>query len=137
MGTAVGASARRLLLGVAFLLASVAVSGQPAALPPAGASCVVTAGNRNAPLAADGSYVVFGIPGSLGAIRARAVCSDGSLGQSAAGFTDPLQDAQVELGPIQFGQFTPSPLAGRCELSVRVRGAILFTLMVRRGAWIR
>lgn len=111
METAMGLLMRRLLLGAACLLVSVAALGQPSTLPPAGASCVVTAGNRNAPLAADGSYVVFGIPGSLGAIRVRAICSDGSLGQSAAGFTDPLQDAQVELGPIQFGQFTPSPQA--------------------------
>ncbi|TDR35350.1 hypothetical protein DFR29_1361, partial [Tahibacter aquaticus] len=109
MGTAVGTRFGRALLGVCCWLLSGAALAQAGSVPPPGASCVVTAGNRNAPLVADGSYIVFGIPGSLGAIRARAVCSDGSLGQSAAGFTDPLQDAQVELGPIQFGQFTPSP----------------------------
>ncbi|MBL8297757.1 MAG: carboxypeptidase regulatory-like domain-containing protein [Rhodanobacteraceae bacterium] len=102
---------RRVLLAAGCWLLSGTVLAQANGTPPPGASCVVTAGNRNAPLAADGSYVIFGIPGSLGAIRARAVCSDGSLGQSAVGFTDPLQDAQVELGPIQFGRFTPSPQA--------------------------
>jgi hypothetical protein len=50
--------------------------------PPPGVACVVSAGNRNAPLAPDGSYTVFGIPGNLGAIRARATCSDGSVGNS-------------------------------------------------------
>lgn len=109
MGIAVGTLFRRVLLAAGCWLLSGTVLAQANGTPPPGASCVVTAGNRNAPLAADGSYVIFGIPGSLGAIRARAVCSDGSLGQSPAGFTDPLQDAQVELGPIQFGQFTPSP----------------------------
>ena len=79
--------------------------------PPAGVSCVVSAGNRNAPLAPDGSYTVFGIPGNLGAIRARVTCSDGSVGQSATGFTNPFQPATIELGPITFGAITPVPVA--------------------------
>jgi hypothetical protein len=79
--------------------------------PPPGVACVVSAGNRNAPLAPDGSYTVFGIPGNLGAIRARASCSDGSVGQSAAGFTNPFQPDTIELGPIVFGSITPVPVA--------------------------
>lgn len=79
--------------------------------PPPGVACVVSAGNRNAPLAPDGSYTVFGIPGNLGAIRARVSCSDGSVGQSAAGFTNPFQPATIELGPIVFGAITPVPVA--------------------------
>ena len=79
--------------------------------PPPGVACVVSAGNRNAPLAPDGSYTVFGIPGNLGAIRARVSCSDGSVGQSAAGFTNPFQSATIELGPIVFGAITPVPVA--------------------------
>jgi hypothetical protein len=71
----------------------------------------VSAGNRNAPLTADGSYTIFGIPGNLGSIRARATCSDGSVGESAAGFTDPFQAAVIELGPIVFGAITPVPVA--------------------------
>jgi hypothetical protein len=80
-------------------------------VPAPGSSCVVSAGNRNAPLTADGSYTIFGIPGNLGSIRARATCSDGTVGQSAAGFTDPFQAAVIELGPIVFGAITPVPVA--------------------------
>lgn len=80
-------------------------------VPPAGVACVVSAGNRNAPLAADGSYTIFGIPGNLGAIRARATCSDGTVGQSAVGFTNPFQVDTIALGPIVFGQIDPVPSA--------------------------
>lgn len=88
-----------------------AQTNPPPGAPPAGASCVVSAGNRNAPLAADGSYTVFGIPGNLGAIRARATCSDGSVGQSAIGFTNPFAPTTIPLGPIVFGQLDPVPIA--------------------------
>jgi hypothetical protein len=87
--------------------ASAQINGQP----PEGVSCVVTAGNRNAPLAIDGSYTIFGIPGNLGAIRARTTCSDGSVGQSAIGFTDPIQSITIPLGPIEFGILNPVPIA--------------------------
>ncbi|UXI70355.1 MSCRAMM family protein [Tahibacter amnicola] len=63
------------------------------------------------PLAPDGSYTVFGIPGNLGAIRARATCSDGSIGQSRVGFTNPFQPDIIELGPITWGQLDPIPIA--------------------------
>ncbi|MEO8671997.1 MAG: carboxypeptidase regulatory-like domain-containing protein [Tahibacter sp.] len=98
---------------------AIAASAQSGSLPPVGASCVVTAGNRNAPLAPDGTYTVFGIPGNLGAIRARATCSDGSVGQSAVGFTDPFQAATVDLGPIQFGHIDPVPIAANLSAPSR------------------
>ena len=77
--------------------------------PPPGVSCVVSAGNRNSTLATNGEYAMFGIPGDLGAIRARANCSDGSIGQSAVGFTDPAQNTVIQLGPIVFGTIDPIP----------------------------
>ncbi len=76
-----------------------------------GVSCVVSAGNRNSPLATDGSYFISGIPGNLGAIRARATCSDGTFGQSDIGFTDPNQTITIPLGPIEFGRLDPVPIA--------------------------
>ncbi len=91
--------------------------------PPEGVACVVSAGNRVAPLRPDGSYAVFGIPGNLGAIRARATCSDGSVGQSAIGFTNPLSPATVELGPISFGQLDPVPVAVALNAPVRQLGS--------------
>ena len=79
--------------------------------PPPGVICVVSAGNRNAPLAPDGSYAVFGIRGDFGVVRARVTCSDGSVGQSAAQFTNPLTPSSLALGPIQFGTLSPVPVA--------------------------
>ncbi len=109
--------------GLALLLVAAGVLAQtvPPELgaPPEGAACVVSAGNRVAPLRPDGSYAIFGIPGNLGAIRARATCSDGSVGQSAIAFTNPLAPATVELGPITFGQLDPVPIA--VELSAPSR----------------
>jgi hypothetical protein len=90
----------------------VAENGAVAAVAPAAdASCVVSAGNRSAPLAPDGTYTIYNIPGNTGAIRARATCSDGSIGQSAVGFTNPLQADTIELGPIEWGRLDPVPLA--------------------------
>lgn len=83
--------------------------------PPEGASCVVSVGNSNAPLSARGEYSVVNIPGDLGAVRARATCSDGSVGQSQIGFTELIQDHVVSLGPIEFGVMYPVPIAA--ELS--------------------
>ncbi|MBK8286633.1 MAG: carboxypeptidase regulatory-like domain-containing protein [Ahniella sp.] len=94
-----------------LLIVCAGISAAQVGAPPAGAACVVSAGNRNAPLAADGSYTVFGIPGNLGAIRARATCSDGSVGQSGIGFTNPFQPDTINLGPIVFGQIDPVPVA--------------------------
>ncbi len=98
------------------------VLAQVPGAPPAGASCVVSAGNRNAPLAADGSYTVFAIPGNLGAIRARATCSDGSVGQSQAAFTNPFAPDTIELGPISFGHIDPVPVAAALTAPSRLLG---------------
>ncbi len=108
-----GSLPRRLaaLFAVLGLGAAADIAAQANGAPPPGVSCIVSAGNRNAPLAADGSYAVSGIPGNLGAIRARATCSDGSVGQSAIGFTDPTQSIKVLLGPITFGQLDAVPIA--------------------------
>jgi hypothetical protein len=87
------------------------VTAQNDGRPPAGESCVVSVGNRNAPLAADGSYFVAAIPDSLGIFRARVTCSDGSVGQSGIGFSDLNQVITVELGDIEFGRLDPVPIA--------------------------
>ena len=87
--------------------------GTPSPLGTPGVSCTVSVVNRNAPVELDGSFTIFGIPGNSGAIRARATCSDGTLGQTAAGFTDPINVITVPLGPIRWGQWSESPLALR------------------------
>lgn len=99
------------LLSALTLASSSPVFGQFNGVPPEGASCLVSAGNRNAPLAADGSYVVYGIPGDLGAVRARVTCSDGSVGQSGIGFTSPFEETVIDLGPIEFGRLDLVPVA--------------------------
>src|SRR5262245_60977984 len=88
-------------------------TGTPSPLGKEGVSCTVSVVNRNAPVAPDGSFTVFGIPGNSGAIRARATCSDGTLGQTAAGFTDPLNAITVPLGAIRWGEWSESPVALR------------------------
>jgi hypothetical protein len=116
-----GSIVRRLrdaLVGFALSLACLAAVAQNGA-PPPGTACVVTAGNRNAPLAADGSYTVFGIPGNLGAIRARATCADGSIGQSSVGFTNPNEEATIVLGPIEWGRIDPVPIAATLSAPTR------------------
>lgn len=89
------------------------------AQPQDSVSCVVSVGNRNSPLAVDGTYVIAGIPGNLGAVRARAICSDGSLGQSGISFTDPVNAINMVLGPIEFGVLTPVPISANLSSLVR------------------
>lgn len=80
-----------------------------------GISCIVSVGNSNAPLSPNGEYLVLNVPSDLGAIRARATCSNGSVGQSHVGFTIPVQDAVIDLGPIEFGQMSPVPVAAELD----------------------
>ncbi|UXI68193.1 carboxypeptidase regulatory-like domain-containing protein [Tahibacter amnicola] len=119
MTNTLGRRMLRAFAGIVLAISAVSATAQSVGVPPAGASCVVTAGNRNAPLAPDGTYTVFGIPGNLGAIRARVTCSDGSVGQSEAGFTNPFQPATIELGPITFGHIDPVPIAATLSAPTR------------------
>lgn len=115
----------RILRAFAYVLLAIGTTGikaQEEGTPPNGASCVVSAGNRSAPLAADGGYAIFGIPGNLGAIRARATCSDGSVGQSEIAFTNPLEAATVQLGRIVFGRLDPVPIAATLSAAQRYLG---------------
>lgn len=99
------------LVQSALLLFAQSAYSQNGTEPEDNKSCVVSVGNSNAPLAADGSYTVFNIPGDLGAVRARATCSDGSVGESEVGFTSLVQDAVIPLGPIEFGEMSAVPIA--------------------------
>ncbi|MDJ1138800.1 carboxypeptidase regulatory-like domain-containing protein [Marinicella marina] len=102
-------------LYVAIVLLSLINSFALFAQPQESVSCVVSVGNSNAPLYPNGEYSVINIPGDLGAVRARATCSDGSFGQSEIGFTELIQDEVIPLGPIEFGVLFPVPIAA--ELS--------------------
>ena len=100
-----------ILLMASCIIYTTHIMAQIDGRPPVGESCVVSVGNRNAPLAADGSYFVSAIPDSLGTFRARVTCSDGSIGQSGIGFSDLTQVITVELGDIEFGRLDPVPIA--------------------------
>lgn len=105
--------ARGMLLG-AWLAASPAAFGQapggPAIAPAPGSSCTVSALNRNAPVAADASFEIYNIPGNSGAFRARATCSDGTVGQTAVVFPA-IGEQVVFTGDIAWGRLDPAPLA--------------------------
>lgn len=101
------------LFGLSVMLGcfTAAVAQLPKNVQPVGVPCIVSAGNRNAPLAADGTYTVYGIPAELGAIRARVTCADGTVGQSEVVFTNPVDGSILKLGAITFGAMDPVPLA--------------------------
>ncbi|MDQ1832630.1 carboxypeptidase-like regulatory domain-containing protein [Massilia scottii] len=112
--SALGATAKKLaraLLCGALLAASHCALAQAPVMPPAeGASCTVSAVNRNAPVAPDGSFAIFNIPGESGPFRARATCSDGSVGQTAVAFPE-FASELVFTGDIVWGKIDPSPVA--------------------------
>lgn len=78
--------------------------------PAAGASCTISAVNRNAPVGVDDNYVIYNIPGTTGPFRARATCSDGTVGQTAVAFPD-LLATEVYPGKIVWGKIDPTPVA--------------------------
>jgi len=97
-----------LMLGV-LLSWPASTLAQVAAPPPgpaAGAACVVSALNRNATMDGD-YYVIPGVPSELGQYRIRAVCSDGTLGQT--GIVKPAGGDEFVAGPIQWGSTAPIP----------------------------
>ncbi len=97
-----------LALNVCMVLAAYA---QFDSRPPAGASCTISSGNRNAPVRPDGSYELGSVPASLNILSGRVACSDGTLGQTDYVLTVPIDGAVIDMGPIKFGQWTPTPIA--------------------------
>lgn len=108
-------------LGLASMTAT--AQGAIGTPPAATANCTVTAVNRVAPLQADYSFTIFNIPGSTAAnapptnrpppappFRVRAVCSDGTVGETELAF--PITDNPVVYtGDIFWRAATPIPLA--------------------------
>ena len=109
-----------LLLQVSGLAAPAQAAG-----PAPTASCVLTAQNRTAPLPADGNYAIQNLPGngfvpngsngSAQPFRARAVCDDGTLGETPILFPDFESDV-VYGGEIIWGQTSIKP--ARLQLSL-------------------
>lgn len=97
-----------LFLNICFI--SVAYS-QFDSRPPEGASCVISSGNRNAPVKPDGSYELGSVPASLLIVSGRVACSDGTLGQTDYVLTVPVDGTVIDMGPIRFGEWTPTPIA--------------------------
>ncbi|UTY57483.1 carboxypeptidase regulatory-like domain-containing protein [Massilia sp. erpn] len=74
--------------------------------PAPDANCVVSALNRNATL--EGTYYLIpGVPSQLGQYRVRAVCSDGTVGQTP--IVQPAGGNAFVAGPIQWGSVSPIP----------------------------
>jgi hypothetical protein len=78
--------------------------------PALGSSCTISALNRNAPVAPDNSFTIYNIPGNSGPFRARATCSDGTVGQTPITFPE-LASGVVYTGEIVWGQLDPAPIA--------------------------
>lgn len=106
------------LVGMASLMSLCGVISNAQAAPSPGATCVVTAQNRTAPMNADGSYALynlpgnglipFGVNGSAQPFRVRAVCDDGTLGETPMAFPN-FEDKVVLSGDIIWGLNTPKP----------------------------
>jgi len=79
---------------------------QTPATPAADAVCVVSALNRNATLDG-GYYLIPGVPSLLGQYRVRAVCSDGSVGET--GIVKPAGGNAFVAGPVVWGKSSPIP----------------------------
>ncbi len=106
-------------------MAHFAVAQSPVVIPPKlgtpGLSCVISAVNRNAPIEIDGGATIFGIPPTTGSFRARATCSDGSIGQTAVRFSSVVGGQTIELGDIIWGRIDPVPAAlGLSSLTKRL-----------------
>jgi hypothetical protein len=91
-------------------------SSSPPALGTPGVNCVISTMNRNAIVEPDGSYVIFGVPATSGAVRGRVTCSDGSIGQTPVVFTilTPIGSADqvvLPMGAIAWGRIDPVPSA--------------------------
>jgi hypothetical protein len=107
--TVLARGASRLSAGFALALFSL-LSVAQAAVPAPGSSCTISALNRNAPVAPDSSFTIYNIPGSSGPFRARATCSDGTVGQTAIAFPQ-FGSTAVFTGDIVWGQLDPAPVA--------------------------
>jgi hypothetical protein len=120
---------------LAFIVSMSGVSGiaqttNPQA-PAEGASCTVSAANRNAPVAPGGSYSISAVPGTLGVIRARATCSDGTVGQTKFVFPAPNDEFAIT-GDIQWGKLDPAPTAlGLSSATKRVTTGQTAQLLVK------
>ncbi|MFS2002526.1 carboxypeptidase regulatory-like domain-containing protein [Duganella sp. CT11-25] len=100
--------AHALLLGMAIAMTAPAM-GQ-SVQPAVGASCTISALNRNAPVAPDNSFEIYNIPGDSGPFRARATCSDGTVGQTPVTFPE-IGSTVVYTGDVVWGKLDPTPLA--------------------------
>ncbi|NVE01796.1 carboxypeptidase regulatory-like domain-containing protein [Massilia sp. BJB1822] len=98
----------RLCAGLLLLVCQLAWSQPTPQVPAPDARCVVSALNRNATLEGD-YYMIPGVPSQLGLYRVRAVCSDGTLGQT--GIVKPAGGNEFVAGPIVWGNVTPVPVA--------------------------
>ncbi|UXH76069.1 carboxypeptidase-like regulatory domain-containing protein [Roseateles amylovorans] len=85
------------------------------------ASCTVTAMNRAAPLMPDYSFTIYNIPGAAAFIgpgtpppaapfRVRAVCSDGTVGETDLAFPE-IGSTVVYTGDLYWRPATPLPIA--------------------------
>lgn len=107
------------LAGLATIV--VGAHAQTTGTPPSPtANCTVTAMNRTAPLQPDYSFTIYNIPGAAAffgpgtlapaaPFRVRAVCSDGTTGETALAFPE-LGSTVVYTGEIFWRPSTPLPL---------------------------
>ena len=113
--------------------------------PAVGASCTASVLNQNAPIDSLGNYDIGNIPayGPVGVnppVRVRAVCSDGTVGQTSIIFptdnstyvvTGPIVWGQLDLAPVGLAVTSPSPqlsVGQSAQLSTR---AVAVDLSVR------
>ncbi|HEX3130768.1 MAG TPA: carboxypeptidase regulatory-like domain-containing protein [Thermoanaerobaculia bacterium] len=93
-------------LATAFLLA---FAGPAAAQ--AGPSCTASLLNRTVVPAEDGSFFFTGIPAELGLFRVRLACEGSGVSYGQSGLFSFIPNSFVLIGPIQFGDVSPIPVA--------------------------
>lgn len=80
--------------------------------PAVDATCVVSALNRNASMDSGNSYFLIpGVPSAIGPYKVRAVCSDGTVGQTAPADFSRSSGDLIDMGYVKWGQVDPIPMS--------------------------
>jgi Carboxypeptidase regulatory-like domain len=80
--------------------------------PSADITCVASALNRNATMGSGNSYFLIpGVPSGIGPYKVRAVCSDGTVGQTAPADFSKRSGSLIDVGNIKWGQVDAIPLS--------------------------
>ena len=83
----------------------------PAVAQVVGPSCTASLLNRTVVAGEDGSFFIAGIPSELGLHRVRLTCEANGVSYGQSGLFELVPNGFVTIGPIQFGDISPIPVA--------------------------